>query len=138
MFRWQGRVRDVWQRAVPTEFAYRLATATEINPRMIRRDHFLPYLRHMARMDPIVFATLLQDVADHSTRAFLGQLDVPVLVVAGERDGFTPLRCSEEMARLLPRAELCVVPNADHTAPLELPDLIELRFGVFARKHRLW
>jgi pimeloyl-ACP methyl ester carboxylesterase len=138
MFRWEGRVRELWQRAVPTEFAYWLATATEINPRMIRRDDFLPYLAHMARMDPVVFATLLHDVANHSARSALAQLDLPVLVIAGERDGFTPMRCSEELVGLLPRSELCVVPGGSHTAPLELPDLIELRWGAFARKHRLW
>ena len=75
---------------------------------------------------------------EHRARCVLGEAAGDAAHHAGERDGFTPLRCSEEMARLLPRAELCVVPNAGHTAPLELPDLIELRFGVFARKHRLW
>lgn len=137
-FRWPERLREVWQRTVPTEFAYWLATATEINGRMIRRDDFLPYLRHMARMDPVVFMRFLESVAGQSSRAWLAELTMPVLVVAGQKDNFTPMRCSQELASLLPDAELCQVPGGSHTAPLELPELIELRLDAFARKQRLW
>jgi pimeloyl-ACP methyl ester carboxylesterase len=137
-FRWPERLREVWQRAVPTEFAYWLATATEINGRMIRRDDFLPYLRHMARMDPVVFMHFLQSVADHSARPWLAQLTMPVLVIAGQKDNFTPMRCSQELVGLLSDAEMCQVPGGSHTAPLELPELIELRLEDFARRKHLW
>jgi len=138
LFRWPDRVRRAWQQVVPTDFAYWMATATEVNARMIRRDDFLPYLQHMARMDPVVFMHLLQSVADHSARAVLPHLAMPALVVAGARDHFTPSHLSAELARLLPHGELCRVPGGTHTAPLELPELIELRVEAFARRHRLW
>jgi pimeloyl-ACP methyl ester carboxylesterase len=137
-FRWPERLREIWQRAMPTEFAYWLATATEINGRMIRREDFLPYLQHMARMDPVVFMRFLESVAVHSARPWLPDLAMPVLVVAGQRDHFTPMACSQEMANLLPDAEFCQVPGGSHTAPLELPELIELRLEAFARRKSLW
>ncbi len=137
-FRWSQGLRDLWRRAVPTEFSYWMAVATEINGKMIRRDDFLPYLRHMARMDPLVFVRFLESVAQHSARTFLPDLPMPALVVAGRRDHFTPERCSREMAKLLPMAELCIVPGGSHTAPLELPELLELRLADFGRCHQLW
>lgn len=138
LFRFPERLRHFWQRAmVPSEFAFWMATATEINARMIRRDDFLPYLRHMARMDPVVFLTYLQSVADHSARPYLRHLPAPTLVVAGDRDGFTPGRLSAELARLLPDAELCTIPAGSHAAPLELPELVELRLEAFSRRRGL-
>lgn len=138
LFRWPAPVRRFWQRTVPTEFAYWIATATEINPHMIRRDDFLPYLRHMARMDPVVFMGFLQNVAEHSARSHLRHLTMPALVVAGVNDNFTPHRLSVEMARLLPNAELCEIPGGTHTAPLELPELVELKLEDWSRRWGLW
>lgn len=39
----------------------------------------------------------------------------PTLVLVGDRDGFVPVEDAVEMYRLLPKAELVVVPAADHT-----------------------
>lgn len=137
-FRWSQGLRDLWQRAVPTELAWRAAVATELNAAMVRRDDFVPYLQHMARMDPLVFVRYLESAAEHSARAWLRSLTMPVLVVAGQRDNFTPALVSHQMAQVLPRAELCVVPAGSHAAPIELPDLLELRVDGFAQRHQLW
>ena len=130
-------IRKFWQKVVPTDFSYWLATATEINAKMIKREDFIPYLDHLARMDPLVFTTLLGRVADHSARAFLARLDMPALVFAGSRDHFTPPSLATELSHLLPDAQLCVVPGGSHTAPLELPDLVTLRAEAFFEAHQL-
>lgn len=135
--RYQAGLRKLWQRWVPTELAYQLAVATEINPKMIRRDDFLPYLNHMARLDPLVFLAFLQSAAHHSARQWLSQLDCPALVVAGLRDHFTPGRLQAELVELLPNAELLEIPGGSHTAPLELPELIELRLELWSRANGL-
>ena len=103
-----------------------------------RREAVVPYLQHMARMDPVIFVHSLQAVAEHSARPWLRSLQMPVLVVAGERDNFTPARVAERMLHLLPNGEFCLVPAGSHAAPIELPDLIELKLDAFARRHQLW
>ena len=128
---------DFGHRILP-ETAWKMAVATELNAAMVRRDDFLPYLQHMARMDPVIFVHYLQSVADHSARPWLRSLRMPVLVVAGERDNFTPAHVSQRMTLLLPNAEYCLVPSGSHAAPIELPDLIELRLDAFVRRHELW
>ena len=44
----------------------------------------------------------------------LPRVEVPTLVVRGERDPFAPQRWAEEVARLLPRGKLVVLPGAPH------------------------
>lgn len=133
-----GRLRRVWKHIVPTELAYWIAVATEINGRLIQRGDFLPYLDHLADMDPEIFVTLLGSVADHSARAALPSLTMPALVFAGSGDNFTPARLARELAELLPDAELCVVPGGTHTAPLEIPDLVTLRARRFFEDRELY
>ncbi len=135
--KYQAGLRRLWQRAMPAELTYQLAVATEINAKMIRREDFLPYLRHMARMDPLVFLAFLQSVAHHSARPYLPGLTMPALVISGQRDHFTPDKLQRELAQLLPDAELCDIPGGSHTAPLELPDLFELRIEDWSRRRGL-
>ncbi len=49
-----------------------------------------------------------------ATRAALGRLDVPVLVLAGQLDVGVPPALAAQVAALLPRAELVTQPGAGH------------------------
>jgi pimeloyl-ACP methyl ester carboxylesterase len=116
--------RGVWRTVIPTELAFVIAKAVEVNPQLIRREDFFPYLEGIAHVDPLLFMDMLAHAGRHSARELLPQLDVPVLIVAGDRDGFTPVALSRAMADSIPNAELLVVETGSHTAPIERPDLV--------------
>ena len=69
---------------------------------------------------------LLESAAAHTTEERLGQIAAPVLVVGGEKDGFTPFDVSARMVECLPQGELYKMRGGSHTAPLEQPQLMEL------------
>jgi len=50
----------------------------------------------------------------HDTRARLGDIQQPTFVVCGSIDSCTPVGHSEELARLIPHAELVVLPDGGH------------------------
>lgn len=54
----------------------------------------------------------------------LGEIDVPALVVQGERDAAISMDRAEALADGLPDAELVVIPGAGHAANLTHPDLV--------------
>ena len=122
---------QVWKKAVMLPVAYTVALATELHPDQIRRRDFEPYLEHLASMSPTLFMTMLTEAEAHSAAEYLSDIDVPVLVVAGEQDRFTPPRLSEKMAQLIPGAECLMVEAATHTAPIEQPTLINLNIRRF-------
>ena len=49
-------------------------------------------------------------------------LDVPSLVVAGEKDQIVSLDVAQDMKHALPRADFCIVPKAGHLANMENPN----------------
>jgi pimeloyl-ACP methyl ester carboxylesterase len=114
-------VTAFWRSVLPTDFAYQLATKLEVNGALIRREDFFPYLEHIASVDVRLFVDMLAAAGRHTAREILGDIDVPTLIVAGERDSFTPLSLSEEMHRLIPGSELLVVKDGSHTTPIERP-----------------
>ncbi len=102
-------------------------------PREIMEDYF----RHMASLDFRFTARALRAMEDHSAEDVLGTIDVPTLVIAGEKDRMTPLWVMEKMWQSIRGAELLVIPKGTHTALVENPLLMNLRIELFLRDHGL-
>lgn len=123
---------------INTSFAYNVARLTGIiHPKLCKREDMDPYLEHLSKLDPQVFFRMARGAQQHSAEAYLGELDVPVLVIAGERDLFTPMWCSEKMASDLPRASLFVIPEGSHAALVERPELVIGRMEKFLSE-KVW
>lgn len=127
-------VRAIWSR-VPPEMAFRAALlARDVDPESIRREDMLPYLRHMTHVDFPMFLRMLRAAGEHSAEEWLSTVDVPVLVVAGEKDTFTPASLSEFMVEQIPNAELLMVRGGTHVAPLEQPELVGATIQAFIER----
>ncbi len=124
--RFPGAAQRVWS-IFGTDLAYTVATHTEVNGDLLKREDFQPYLKHMSKMDVKLFFDLASDAAENDNLAHLSEIDVPTLIIAGERDGFTPEWLSHVMHARIPGSELLMVPGGTHTAPIEVPDLVDLR-----------
>ena len=129
-----GIAQTLVAKLIPTELAYQIATRFEINGELIRREDFFPYLEHMARVDVRLFLEMLAAAGRHTARELLAHVAVPTLIVAGDRDGFTPADLSAEMHRLIRDSELHVVQGGSHTAPIERPAEVTERIADFLRK----
>jgi pimeloyl-ACP methyl ester carboxylesterase len=127
-------VRALWER-IPSDISLRLALrAGDLDPEHFNMDDLRPYVTHMRSMDLPLFLRMLTAAGEHSAEDLLGTIDVPVLVVAGERDTFTPLFLAEAMAKALPNAELFVLKNGSHVSPLEQHDLVGEKVRAFLQK----
>lgn len=127
-------LRPVWSRVLPRSVAYQVATRFEVDGTRLSWKDFGPYLQTLAGMDPRIFFHLARELAEHSAAPYLGNVNVPALVVGGTRDTFTPGWRSEEMARRLPDAELLIIDGATHTGPLEHTTIIGHRASRFLER----
>ena len=67
----------------------------------------------------------------------LGRIGTPVLIVHGDRDHFFPVEVPTGLYRLLPNAELCLLPNTGHGPPDERPDWFNaIALDFLARRYR--
>jgi pimeloyl-ACP methyl ester carboxylesterase len=129
--------RLAFRAVVPTEAALQLAMAFEVNPRLAPREDLVRYLEDLADVDPALFVRTLASAQEHDAFDHLPHVQVPTLVVAGERDSFTPMWLSVRMHAAIPGSELLVLPAGTHVGPLEHPELLGLRVEKFLRDHRL-
>ncbi|MBC9717318.1 alpha/beta hydrolase [Streptomyces sp. TRM66268-LWL] len=92
----------------------------EVDPAVAR------FAERLIESTPIdVVAEFYPAFGDHDKQAALRHFaEVPVLVLAGDKDLVTPSEHSEAIADELPEAELVIVPDAGHLVMLEHPELV--------------
>ena len=100
-------------------------------PREIMKDYF----HHIATLDFATGFRAMQGMATHTAEDVLERVRVPTLIIAGEKDPFTPAWIAEKMWRTIPGAELLIIPQGTHTALVENPTLMHLRMEIFLRDH---
>jgi pimeloyl-ACP methyl ester carboxylesterase len=126
--------RALWSH-VPAELAARIALAAgEVDAKTIDPNDLVKYSEHVSNMDPLLFMRMLQTVGEESAEEWLPTIDVPVLVIAGELDSFTPPHLAEKMAARIPNSELVVISGATHVAPIERRALVQEHVTSFIEK----
>lgn len=126
---------------VATKLAFRSALAWPfarytglVHPDLCKRTDMDPYLEHLSLLDIEVFMEFARAAQEHDAEPYLADIRCPTLVVAGERDLFTPRHLSLEMAQRISGAELLEIPRGSHAALIEQPELINLRLEKFLRE----
>lgn len=111
--------RGLWSR-LPARIGLEIARLTgDIRFGSVRLEDVSPYFEHAAHVDFEMFLRMLREAGEHSAQDLLPQIDIPVLVVAGENDAFTPPEVSEAMAGMMPSAEFVRIRGGTHILPLE-------------------
>jgi pimeloyl-ACP methyl ester carboxylesterase len=85
-------------------------------------------------LDMDTFLRLLEKLGEHDGWDLLPLIDVPMLVIAGTRDVFTPRSAAERMVRRTRGSEIMLIPGATHYAALEYPEMVNLRLEKFFRE----
>ena len=119
---------------LPTRLAYEVATLVEANGALLDPGDFMPYLEGISRIDVGLFLDMLDEACRHSAVDLLAHIDVPVLVIAGTTDSFTPPEQSARMHEAIPEAEMLMIEQGSHTAPIERPEEVNLAVSDFLRR----
>jgi pimeloyl-ACP methyl ester carboxylesterase len=92
-------------------------------------------LAHIGMVDPNTLREMLLSLQAHSAHALLPNVQVPLLIFAGDRDPFAPsAQVGMRMHYAAPDSQLVRLPEGTHTALLDEPDLIAQTVEGFARR----
>ncbi len=84
------------------------------------------------KTDPRACAAAQRGMAERPDyRPRLAALDLPTLVLCGERDVISPPKEMREIAIAIPSARYLEIPGASHMAPLEAPELVNEALAEF-------
>lgn len=103
----------------------------------VTSDTFAEVYAPMGGLDLEWMLKMREAAVSHDARQLLSHLEIPTLLVAGDRDRLAPFGYAQQMVRRLPRAEILVARGGTHFALLEFPELIALRLEQFLREREL-
>jgi len=118
------------------EISYRAGRAFGmLGPKAPRRD-IQEMMEHMLSVDPATIRRMAVSAETHSAMDVLASLQVPVLIVAGDRDPFAPAtEVGERMHHAAPTSEFVLLEGGTHTALLEQPEQIADIVEDFLTRH---
>jgi pimeloyl-ACP methyl ester carboxylesterase len=120
--------RALWG-SVPPALALKVGLALgEIDGKLMDPRDIVPYLEHMVDIELPMFLRMLKAAGEHTAEDLLGSIDLPTLVVAGERDTFTPPSLARSIAGAVRGAELLMT-DGTHVVPLEHRALVDEAVG---------
>lgn len=124
-------VEAVVRQAVRFPATVQLAKGLGLAAGTLDEDVFRALAASFKDLDMGIYLKLLELLGEHDATPRLAQVDVPVLVVAGDRDLMTPQAAAAKMAAAIPEAELMVIAGGTHYAAVEYPELVNLRVEKF-------
>lgn len=130
----------VWKIAIDNPISIQLASlAGGFNLKYTSLKDVEVYAKGVASLDLKVFLSLFKSMIDFDGTSSLERINVPTLILGGDKDGVTPVRYQVEMHKLIKGSELQIVANGSHCTQLDLPDSINLRIEKFlaANQHRI-
>jgi pimeloyl-ACP methyl ester carboxylesterase len=125
------RATRLFQKLLTPDLQYAIGRWVELNRERAYREDMFPYFSHITTLDLNLFLTMLHYASLHSADEVLERVDVPTLIFAATKDSFTPGRLSQDMHQRIRGSELCVIRDGSHAAPVEFPELVNLRLEKF-------
>lgn len=99
-------------------------------------EEFTALLDAMQReVRPRTMAAQLALMAETDLTGVLPRIDVPTLLLWGEKDVRSPLGVARDFAAAVPHAELVVLPGVGHMSNLEDPEGVSTALRDFCRAH---
>lgn len=128
-------LQPIWSALLSGPWVFPAAKLLVLNPRAARREDFESWRRHLAQLQAETFLQLGVYLGAHSAAHALPRAaSLPCLIVAGERDNFTPLEVCRRMHQLIPGSEWVEVSGASHGGLFEFPERINPRVLEFMQR----
>lgn len=99
-----------------------------------KQDDMKGYFEHLATLDPLIVGKMVRGMHAHDAHDVLPTIRIPVLILHGTNDPFTPLKVAKEMERTIPDATLVTYQGGSHTLPIEFPAEVAGDIRVFLKR----
>jgi pimeloyl-ACP methyl ester carboxylesterase len=128
-------VSNALRRSLQAPEAYTWARRLGLIGDQVSADEFGVITSGLTKMNLAVYADTLAQLAHYDARDVLPRVDVPTLVIAGDRDPFTSRREVERLVSEIRGAEYLPLPGATHYALLDEAERVNLRIEKFWNEH---
>lgn len=125
----------LWKIAVDNPMSmYLAALAGGFNLKVTHFKDIEVYMRGVARLNLEVFLSLFEVLMEYNGESVLDKVEVPALIISGEKDFVTPIRFQYHFKEKIKHAEFVLVPYGSHCTQLDFPDYTNLKIEKFLQE----
>lgn len=127
----------LWKKLTYNPVAIWMAqTLGGFNPQLTAVSDVEIYLKGVASINIKVFIKLFESMMTYDGRSVADGINVPTLIIAGEKDTITPLKTQESLHKRIKTSEYTKVPFGSHCTQLDMPEFVNLRIEKFLKEHK--
>lgn len=134
---------DAWEQRAANAVVYGMAPFIEISRGRWFTENLLASapsvvedaLGQLGRVDPASYAVACRVIRDFDLRNRVGEIALPVQLIAGENDPSTPPAVLADLHAAISGASMTVLSSAAHLLNLEKPDEVSRLIADFANRH---
>lgn len=123
-----GRRLTKWQGLVPWMQRFGVVAPS------LDLEVFREITSEFSALDVEIYCETLRQLGEHDAYAMLKDIEVPTLLIAGDKDLMTPMSVSERMRAEIGDCRLVIVPGGTHYTPVEFPDMVAAEIDTFLRR----
>lgn len=132
---------EVWKTLWKTAFdnpmsIYIAALAGGFNLKVTHMKDIEVYMRGVARLNLDVFLGMFEVLMEYDGESVLEKIDVPALILSGEKDNVTPIHFQHHFKEKIKHSEFVVVPYGSHCTQLDFPEYTNLKIEKFLTESR--
>ena len=110
------------------------ALAARLFPKPEHASLAATFVERWTENDPRAYIDALWSMVGWNVTDRLSSIRCPTLVVSADQD-YSPVALKEAYVKLMPNAELVVIPDSHHAVPLEQPQAFNAAIAQFLAKH---
>jgi pimeloyl-ACP methyl ester carboxylesterase len=124
-------LRPFIRRTANPSVGHRAVQLLHVGGPKVQEEHLAPHMAQIGDVNFSVLFKMMSELRRHHALELLPDIDVPVLVLAGRKDLFTPPSVQQLMADLIPGSEIVWFEEAGHMLPIEEPEAITAALDDF-------
>jgi len=128
-------LRPIVRRTANPDLGHRVVQLIKVAGPKVQKESLAPHMAQIGEVNFSVLFKMMSQMRKHSCADILPTVHVPVLVLAGRLDLFTPPSVQDKMAALIPGNEIVWFEESGHMLPIEEPEgIVAAMSDFFARR----
>lgn len=126
----------VWKTQAMNPMAVKLIHSQGFNEKKVSRDFIEIYMNRLSQLGPDLFMQLFTEMQKHDILGDLGMMNIPSLVIGGDKDNVIPYHLQLLLHQTLHNSELYLVKEGSHVPQVDFPEFINERIKQFIDSHQ--
>jgi non-heme chloroperoxidase len=124
-------VNKIWSSSGMNPLVKTIIHNTGFNRPKVSKEFIEIYLNRVGQLGPEIFFQLFNEMTKQNITSSIERMQMPALVIGGEKDNVIPNHLQRTLASLLPQSETYFFVNGSHVPQADFPEMINERMDLF-------